>query len=297
MLILRALLGIFSIILIALNTLIHALLILLFGSFVWCLQWHLPTYRIGMKGLHYLPASWAVCNLGILQLSTTGKWDIQGTGTLSRNQWYMLISNHQSWMDILVLGAVFARKIPVLMFFMKKELLWSLPVAGLAAYLLGAPFMERHTRADIRKNPALKGKDIETAKVACQKFRLVPTTVINFLEGTRITPEKHAKQASPYQRLLKPKAGGMAIVVNEMHDCLAGVLNVTVDYLGKDLSFWRMICGHTKKVVVRYELLPIPEHLLGDYYQDRAYRARFQQWLNDIWTNKDATLQALHHDT
>jgi len=46
--------------------------------------------------------------------------------------------------DILVLEKVFNRKVPMLKFFIKKELLWTLPVAGWAAWLLDFPFMERY---------------------------------------------------------------------------------------------------------------------------------------------------------
>ena len=35
---------------------------------------------------------------------------------------------------------------------------------------------------------------------------------MNFVEGTRFTREKHARQNSPYNHLLRTKAGGMAFM-------------------------------------------------------------------------------------
>jgi hypothetical protein len=42
---------------------------------------------------------------------------------------------------------------------------------------------------------------------------------------------------------------------------------------------------------------PIPAELLaGDYASQPAFRARFQQWLNGIWIDKDATMARLGAD-
>ncbi|PHQ82305.1 MAG: acyltransferase [Coxiella sp. (in: Bacteria)] len=283
--------------LIIINMLFHGTLTFIFGCFVWILPPHWPISKLGMRFVLLIPRSWSQFNFWILKLSTFGKWDIQGDTILSRKNWYVMISNHQTWIDILLLGGTFCNNTPPIKFFMKKELIWTLPVAGVCCYLLGYPMMERHTRADIRKDPSLKGKDIETTKQACKKFRYLPTTVINFLEGTRFTQAKHDKQASPYRHLLKPKAGGTAIVMNELHDCLAGVLNVTVNYDTDNLSFFNIMSGNVRKISVYYEVLPITPEILGDYYEDRQYRARLQKWLNELWERKDELLDKLKsHD-
>ena len=289
--------GVFCLILVMLNMLVHGTLTLIFGFLVWPIPHNFPFQKYAQRGVLLIPTSWSQFNYWILQLSVFGKWDIQGDMTLSRREWYMLISNHQSWTDILVIGAIFCRTIPPLKFFMKKELLWTLPVAGLCCYFLGYPLMQRHTRADIRKNPALKGQDVETAKKACEKFKELPTTAINFVEGTRFTAAKHSQQVSPFKHLLKPKAGGVAIVVNEMHKELSGVLNVTINYNTDDLSMFNILCGNVSRISVHYELLPVTDDILGDYYTDRQYRSRFQQWLNGIWERKDALLERLKENT
>ncbi len=243
-----------------------------------------------------LPRYWMLINRIIMMLSTYGKWDIQSTDTLSRNNWYLLVSNHQSWFDILVLGYVFNKKIPAIKFFMKKELLWALPVGGIVCYVLGYPFLHRHTGSEIRKNPELKGKDIEVAQKACEKFKLYPTTIMNFAEGTRFSDTKRQNTRSPYQYLLKPKAGAIAIVAKEMQSHLTGVINATIAYKAKQFGFWQLACGNVDKISVHYELLSLSQDLIGDYYSDRAFRIHFQNWLNGLWEEKDQQIRHIKHN-
>jgi 1-acyl-sn-glycerol-3-phosphate acyltransferase len=57
--------------------------------------------------------------------------------------------------------------------------------------------MRRYSRKLLEKKPHLKGKDIETTRQACAKFRHIPVSVMNFVEGTRFTARKHDKQGHP----------------------------------------------------------------------------------------------------
>ena len=268
--------------------------IVFFSLFVYLIpnqNWRHFSTRLLLKW----PVWWMDINTLISKMHSAGKWNVHGTGNLTPDGWYMVISNHRSWVDIFVLGIVFNRKIPVLKFFMKIELLWQLPIIGIATYVLGYPYMRRSSPSEIRKNPALKGKDIENTKKACQKFAEHPTSVMNFVEGTRFTQEKREKQDSPFQHLLKPKTAGTAIVVNELHHKLDGILNVTIDYgPGIALGFWDFAKGNFDKIQVRYELLPIDETLLGDFYQDRQYRKQLLHWLTALWEEKDQKIDELH---
>jgi 1-acyl-sn-glycerol-3-phosphate acyltransferase len=269
-----------------------ALSILIGAAFVWVVPMKAWRHR-GTRLLLLLPTWWMDINKCILSLNLHGKWDIQGEGPLKPKGWYILISNHQTWIDILVLGIAFKHKLPVLKFFMKKQLLWGLPLGGLACQALGYPFMERHTREDIRKNPALKGKDIETTKKACLKFKEHPTTVMNFVEGTRFNKIKHSKQRSPFKHLLKPSGTGTAVVLSELHDKLDGIVNATIHYNPKEISLWQFACGRLDKITVQFEVLPITPDLVGDAYNDREFRRHFQTWLNDLWQRKDDQLNEL----
>jgi 1-acyl-sn-glycerol-3-phosphate acyltransferase len=221
-------------------------------------------------------------------------WVIKIPKDLDKNHWHLLVANHRSGADILVLLKAFNKTSNFIAFFLKRELLWLLPFTGIAAYLAGYIFLVRHSKKDLRKKPHLKWKDIETIKAVCEKSKATPRTIINFLEGTRFTPDRHKRQKSPYQHLLKPKATGIALVINQMKDKLTGILDVTISYSTPTPTFWKLISGQIKTVQVTAQLLPISETLIGDYYADRNFRRKLQHFLNDLWAEKDKLL-ALQH--
>lgn len=243
--------------------------------------------KICSNFMHKIPIYWSDGNNFIIRFTSSIHWDIQGVKNLRRDDWYLLICNHQSWVDIYVLEYVFNRKIPTLKFFMKKELIWTLPLIGWAAALTDFPILHRHTKDYLAKHPDQKGKDIEITRKACEKFKSDPTTVINFVEGTRLTPAKQQRQDSPYQHLLRPKAGGIAFTLATMGDCFHKVLNVTIIYPNGVPSMWDFFCGKIPKIIVDVETLPITQEQLGDYENDRDFRVQFQAWINKIWQEKD----------
>lgn len=286
----RSFFSFLCLILLALGAVITALLIIIFGGIASII----PISRLrhtAMKGVLIFPLLFACFSNAILRTQMRHRWVIQGEDTkLTANNWYLLISNHQSWLDILVLWYVFNRKIPMLKFFMKRELLWSLPILGWSCWIMGFPFMRRHTPEQIRKNPHLKQKDIETAHQAAEKFKEFPTTVMNFIEGTRFTEQKRANQNAPYLHLLKPKAGGVATIVTVLKDRLSGIINVTIHYSQPKMSFLKYFFGKKMVITVRYEWMPLSPDLLGDYYGDREYRKYLQQRLNALWQANDLWL-------
>lgn len=231
-------------------------------------------------------------NMGWMKLTTRTQYETRGIGALLQNTWYLLICNHQSWSDILILENVFAFKVAMLKFFVKKELFW-VPLVGTSCFALNFPFMKRYSREFIEKNPHLKGKDVETTKKACARFSKTPATLINFVEGTRFTPAKHHEQQSPYQNLLRPKAGGIAFALEAMGATLANIIDVTIIYPPSKHVMWDFFCGNLKKIIIDVKLRPITEDLRGDYDKDEAYKLHFQTWLNQIWTEKDKLMTAL----
>ena len=180
-------------------------------------------------------------------------WDVDGTDGLKMNRWYLVVANHQSWTDILVLQKILYRKAPFYKFFLKKELFW-VPFLGLAWWALDYPFLERSSSVQ---------KDIETTMRACEKFKTFPVSIMNFVEGTRFTAEKHRRQRSPYSHLLKPKAGGIAFVLAAMGEQLDSILDVTIAYPEGAEGFWAFLCGRVTEIKVRLESLPINEELSG----------------------------------
>lgn len=237
---------------------------------------------------------WIGINNRLLQLFNRIEWDVEGIDGLSARDWYLVTCNHQSWADILVVQKILHRKTPMLKFFLKQQLIW-VPIIGVAWWALDFPFMKRYTADQIKKNPALKGKDLETTRRACEKFKYTPVAVFNFLEGTRFTPQKHEAQQSPYRYLLKPKAGGAGFVLGAMGEQLHTMLNITIHYPDKQFGFWDLLSGRIHRVIVRVETLAIPTELRSrDYLQDEAYRLQVQQWVGELWQRKDAQLAELH---
>lgn len=240
-----------------------------------------------------LAESWISCNSGWMRLTQKLDWDVQGIEGLEAKSWYLVNSNHQSWVDIFVLQHLLNRKIPLLKFFIKQELIW-VPIMGLAWWALDFPFMRRHGEEYLRKHPEMRGKDQATTRKACEKFALIPTSVMNFLEGTRFTQAKHAKQQSPYKHLLKPKAGGIALALDALGAKFDSILDVTIVYPQGIPSFMDFMRGRVERVVVRVRQVPVPQHLRsGDYSQDPEFRKAFSEWVQQLWAEKDAQIEAL----
>ena len=286
-------LGAISFMLYLVNTLFWSTPILVFGL-VKALLPITPVQKGLSKILHFFAGSWVTCNSGILALTRKVDWQVTGLDNpaLKTNDWFLVISNHQSWTDILVLQHVLNRKVPFLKFFLKQELI-KVPVLGLAWWALDFPFMKRYSKSYLAKHPEMKGKDKETTRKACEKFRHMPISVMNFVEGTRFTPAKKQRQNSPYQNLLKPKSGGISFVLDALGDQIQNIVDVTVHYSTKNNSFWDFCCGRIPTIKVDVKVIQRPADLVGDYETDKAYRTQFQGWLNSIWQAKDQQLSQL----
>jgi 1-acyl-sn-glycerol-3-phosphate acyltransferase len=238
------------------------------------------------RALNAIATMWIGVNNWWIGLVGNVHWDVQGLEGLDPKGWYLVASNHQSWVDILVLQKVLTRRVPLLKFFLKRELIY-VPLIGLAWWALDFPFMQR-------KGTGSGVKDLERARKACEKFRVVPTSVINFLEGTRYTKEKHDQQRSPYRHLLKPKVGGIATALATLGEQFHRMLDVTIVYPGTPPTFWDILCGRVGAVTVRVRQREIPDDLLrGNYLADKAFRSRMQAWVNGLWSEKDALLDEL----
>ena len=245
------------------------------------------------RTLNAIATSWIACNSAWMRLTQRTEWDVEGIDALSYEGWYLVNSNHQSWVDIFVLQHLLNRRIPMLKFFLKRQLLY-VPVMGLAWWALEFPFMRRHSDAYLRANPQKRFDDIETARRACEKFARVPTSVMNFAEGTRFTAAKHQTQKSPYAHLLKPKGGALGLALGVLGAKFHSLLDVTIVYPLGAPTFWDFLCGRTRRIIVRVRQIEIPAELLaGDYAADSRHRKVLQRWLQEIWLEKDAQMSAL----
>jgi len=282
--------------LIAANTLFHVPLLLA----VALVKALLPFQRVRVAInplLTGLAESWIGVNNWMWDRFTDTRLRVRDDAALQMDGHYLVLANHQSWVDILVLQKAFNRRIPLLRFFLKRQLFW-VPLLGLAWWALDFPFMGRYTPKQVARRPDLARRDIEATRRACEKFRAIPVAIMNFVEGTRFTPAKHDAQGSPYHYLLKPKSGGVAFVLDAMGQGLHAILDVTIAYPAGSPTLLDLLANRIPEVRVLVRQRAIPEPLIqGDYQGDRAFRAQFQQWMNGVWREKDADIAGMLEDT
>jgi len=269
-----------------LNIILWAIPILMISIFKLLIPihaWRLVTSRWLMK----CGENWISFNRGIVGLTQDISWDFRGVDELRRQEWYLVVSNHQSWLDILALQLALNRRIPFLKFFIKQQLIW-IPILGQVWWAMDMPFMKRYSREYLAKNPQMRGRDLEATRKACEHFSQTPTSIMNFLEGTRFTPAKHKALKSPYTYLLPPRPGGAAFVLGALGKSLHALLDVTIVYAEGRPSLWDLCMGKVSRVVVDVHEYPIESWLLpGDYEEDGVYRARFKERLRELWLDKD----------
>jgi 1-acyl-sn-glycerol-3-phosphate acyltransferase len=281
-----------------------AFLLFVLNTLFWCTPLYLVLLlklaipRPGWRECHArllvrIAEAWIDGNNAIIDLTQRIEWDVAGLEGLRHDQWYLVSSNHQSWVDIVVLQRAFNHRIPFLKFFIKQPLIW-VPVLGGAWWALDFPFMKRHSAIYLARHPEARDQDWETTRRRCERFRRTPVSILNFLEGTRFRPDKHARQQSPYRYLLRPKAGGLAFTLEALPDRLRTLLDVTLVYPDGCSSFGDLFMGRIRRVIARVRSLPIPTELLGgDYRNDPEFREAIQDWIGQLWAEKDALIGEL----
>ncbi len=223
------------------------------------------------------------------------EYDVQGFEGLNPAGRYLILGNHQAIADILVLFYIYHGRIPFPRFFMKRSLLW-IPMIGYACWVLDSPFMYRLTKSQLKQRPELRGRDLEITRHACQKYREVPVTVVNYMEGTRGTKAKRIARGSPYKHLLRPKTDSVEFMLNAMGDLFDGIIDLTIAYAPEVTpNFFNMLNGQIASVKVRARVLPVPHELLnGDLRENLEMQRRFRAWIGEMWARKDAEIEALH---
>jgi len=244
--------------------------------------------------LNMITSWWVSVNSIWMALTQTLDWQVEGLDDLNVKGWCLVTSNHQAYADIFIVQRLLNRRVPQLKFFLKQELIW-IPVIGLCWWALDFPFMKRYSKSYLKKYPEKKGADLLATQKACEKLRVAPAAMFNFMEGTRFTEEKKASQNSPYQHLLKPRVLATGFVLSAMGKQMDTLVDVTIHYPDGVPGYWAFLCGRMKRVTVQIETLPIPEEFLGkDYSNDSVFRKGLQRWVNDLWQAKDDKLARLH---
>lgn len=283
--------GIMAVASLILYTIIFFIPVLFLGLFklIPNLRWQVGCTRI----IDAIIVFWSDANNAYINATQAVHWDIEGLDTLKRKDWYLLVANHQSWLDIVVLQYLFNRKIPMIKFFIKDQLKW-VPILGYCWWAMGCPFMKRYTKEYLSKHPHKKGKDLQATYKAIKIFKHNPAAIMNFIEGTRFTPQKKAAQQSPYQHLLKPKAGGIGFVISAMGEQIDKLLDVTIVYPDKQHTLWDFLCRRVNTIKIRIRLIAIPKEFTNaQLIDDAKTQMDFRNWLNERWLEKDKLITSL----
>jgi 1-acyl-sn-glycerol-3-phosphate acyltransferase len=221
------------------------------------------------------------------------RWEITGVEGLSRDAHYLVIANHISWVDIFAVLRAFHGRAAFIRFFLKQVLIW-FPIAGQACWALEFPFMRRYSPEYLQQHPEKRGHDLETTRRFCQRYRSIPVTILNFVEGTRFTRQKHEDQQSPYRFLLRPRVGGISFVLASLGDQLDAVLDVTIVYPRRDVTMWDFVTNKLPWVRVHARQLDVPEGLSDAAVTEPGpERERLKEWVEQLWREKDAEIAAI----
>lgn len=197
--------------------------------------------------------------------------DIQlhGSKDLPQDKPYILIANHYSWMDIIVLYATIFSKHRSFVFVMKRSLIY-IPFIGVVCWGLGHPLVERGRSR------------LATEKVlteAAEKAKKYNYGMMIFPEGSRYTknPDGHPD----YKHLLKPKRMGFEMIAKVFGET-ACVVDITLNYKDKEHSVSDFLLGRIHKVDITCET--------HDVQSDDA-----RHWIMRQWAKKDLFLQQEQH--
>ncbi|STX28656.1 putative acyltransferase [Legionella beliardensis] len=283
--------GVLSILVLITSTIIFFIPILIMG-----LLKLFPNLRFRIfctKLIDTITTYWSSTNNWYIRLTKKVRWEVNGLDNLSDDNWYLVVANHQSWLDIVVLQYVLNRKIPVLKFFIKDQLKW-VPLLGFAWWAMGCPFMKRYSKEYLTKNPHKRGKDLESTNKAMTLFKNTPSAVMNFIEGTRFTAEKKTNQKSPYHFLLKPKAGGISFVIAALENRVKSITDLTIVYSSKKPTLWNFLCHRIDTIYVKLRQIPIPAKFFDQSLIHNEHKQlEFRNWLNEQWEEKDKLIKGL----
>ena len=284
--------------LVAITLLIISTLLFFIPFFIFCLLklypqqgWRLFCTNI----LHLITNFWVDFNSLYIETVNSTRITINGINKIKITDWYLVVANHQSWLDIVILQYVLNHKarLPLLSFFIKAQLKW-VPILGFTWWAMGYPFMKRPSKEYLQKNPHKKGVDLKTTLKAIEQFKKLPASIVSFVEGTRFTNQKHKLQQAGYQHLLKPKAGGISFVIGAMHQEIDSLLDVTIVYPDQQPRLWDFLCGRIAQINIRIRNIPIPTEFRDPaLLNDSPLQEKFRIWLNNEWLEKDRLISLM----
>ena len=243
----------------------------------------------------WLGERWVQGNDAIFDLLLDTEWRIEGFDRLRRDAHYLVISNHVSWVDIFAISRALHGHAPFLRFFLKHTLIW-FPIVGQACWALEFPFMRRYSPEYLKQHPEKRGRDLETTRKACRRFRHIPVSILNFVEGTRFTRQKHEDQESPYRHLLRPRAGGIGFVLASLGEQLDAMLDVTIVYPQRDVTMLDFVSNRLPWITLRARRVDVPPEFMTPAITEAGpEREAFKAWVEGIWREKDEEIGRILH--
>ena len=290
--------GFATLVLLLLNLLLFGIPVVVVGILKFAVHMTAPRSRLRSRVLLVLSSlaeKWVAANDRIFDRLLPTRWDFGGIPEeIRRDGRYLIISNHVSWVDIFAVFRAFHGRAPFIRFFLKRPLI-AFPIVGQACWALEFPFMRRYSAEYLRRHPEKRGRDLETTRRACQRYRHIPVAILTFLEGTRYSEEKRSDQESPYRHLLRPRVGAIAFVIASLSDQLDGMIDVTLGYSGGDVSMWQFVSGGVGTITLRARQVEIPpEFFTAEVTEPGPARERFKSWIESVWREKDAALATIY---
>jgi 1-acyl-sn-glycerol-3-phosphate acyltransferase len=290
---LRHLVGVLSFAVVALNVLLWVTLIHLFA-----IGLLIPSDRVYgwvERAVNKCFSNWVSTNDWWFRHMLGLRWDLDTNLERDFSRPHLLIANHRSWVDVFLILSQMNGRLTLPRVFMKSSLRW-LPLIGSATYIMGFPQVKRYSKELIAKKPHLAGKDLQTTRKACERFKRYPNNLLSFVEGTRFTDKKHQQQQSPYQTLLKPRARGIAYVLEALPGHFDHIVDFTIYYPQAQHSFWDLLTGRLQQATIRVHTVPLPTQFQQlDFHPAEKDKPVFFAWFNQYWTEKDQRLLALQH--
>jgi len=243
----------------------------------------------------WIAGRWMDVLVGLFRRCLDTRMELNGELPNDRHRSYVVVCNHQSWSDVPVLLHLLHGRVPFFRFFLKHGLIW-LPLVGQAFWALEYPFVRFPSRELLQRHPERRGENLRAAKQACEHLGDQATTLVNFPEGALFSRERHAEQRARFHHLLKPRAGGTALALATLGDRLDALIDVTLDFPEGPPDLARFVTNRVGRVRVDVRRIEVPRAVLhGDYENDPDFQRRFQNWLNEIWREKDRRLETMRH--
>lgn len=142
---------------------------------------------------------------------------------------YLLVSNHQSWIDIIILQNIFYKKLPPLKFLVKWEIMF-IPIVGLICWAFEYPFLKRYSKNKMQKNTNNIYRDKNEIEKKLKKCSNTPCNFVNFMEEHRFNQWRKDIQNNEFHNLLKPKLGGFSVISDLFSNQIINIIDVTIIY-------------------------------------------------------------------